>query len=48
LKDPPRIFQKQLAGYAQFHAARQPVEQFEAYLFLQILDLSGQRRLGHS
>jgi hypothetical protein len=32
----------------ELHAARQPVEQREADLFLEIPDLAGQRRLGHA
>ena len=36
------------SGYTQLHAARQPIEKFEANFFFQILDLSGERRLSHS
>ena len=39
---------KQLAGCAQLHAARQPIEKFEAEFFFEILDLPGEGRLSHA
>jgi hypothetical protein len=46
LKDVARLLQKELARCAEFDSPRKAVEQFEAYLPLQILDLSGECRLG--
>jgi hypothetical protein len=47
LEDAPRILQKQLAGRTQLHAARHPIKKLEADFFLQILNLTGKRRLRH-
>jgi hypothetical protein len=46
LEDAPRLLQKQLARSAEFDSTRKTVEQFEANLLPQILNLSGECRLG--
>jgi len=45
LKYPPRVFEEQLAGSTQSDTARQAVEQLEAQLGFQVLDLRRKRRL---
>jgi hypothetical protein len=45
LQDTTRISQEQLSGRTQLHAARQTFKQFETDFLLQVLNLSGERRL---
>jgi hypothetical protein len=45
LQNATRIAQEHLSCFAQSHSARQPFEQKESHLPLEILDLPGQRRL---
>jgi hypothetical protein len=42
------MIEKCLSGGIDFHSARQALEQFEADLFFQILDLTRQGGLGHT
>jgi hypothetical protein len=48
LEDTTRLLQKQLACWAELDSTRKTVEQFEANLLFQILNLSGECRLGYA
>ena len=48
LKNAARFFEKKFSGSSDFNAAREALEQFEANLFFQILNLTRKGRLSHA
>jgi hypothetical protein len=48
LKDAVRLVQEQLAGGTEFHSTGKTLEQLEAHLRFEVLNLPGERGLGHA
>src|SRR3989442_651296 len=48
LKNAARFFEKKFSGRSDFNAAREALEQFEANVFFQILNLTRKGRLSHA